>query len=163
MNAILARIVYFVLAASIYLVSLMACVAFFVQPERYLTWWAVLLSGPIFMSCLLSFSLVITWLGQYGNDDAESSLLRRWSHWYHVVCTELNIEFAIGYMCAWLSHLHFVTGSMCAFISFIAYLADLNGPYLEISGLLVLYLFIVLLFSGIRRNCAPQPGLDYRT
>lgn len=162
MNNLLARIVYVILACSIFLISTLALFYFFLHPERYLTWWALLLSGPIFMSCLLIISLVVNWFGQFGDNTSTSSTLKRMCSWYYDACQDIQLERSIAYMCAWLSHLHFVTGAVTAIICFIAYLAGLKGPYLNISGLLLIYLFIIVLFSSIRRNCAPEPGLDYR-
>ena len=162
MTQLLARIVYVLLACSIYLISLLALLYFFLQPDRYLAWWALLLSGPIFMSCLLAISLVVGWFGQIGSDDADASTPKRMCFWYYEACRDIDLERSIAYMCAWLSHLHFVTGAVGAIVFFIAHLAKLSGPYLHISGLLVIYLAIVLVFSSIRRRCAPQAGLDYR-
>ena len=151
---------YLLLAASIYVVSILALFFLFTQSDRYLIWWSVLLSGPIFMSCLLVFSLLITWIGEWG-DEAHSSALRRYCHWYYRSCELLHLEYFIGYMCAWLSHLHFVTGCVAGIVSFIAYLADVRGPFLNIAGLMLIYVSIIVIFSTLRRNCAPQSGLDY--
>ncbi len=159
-NLFIARFVYVLLALSIYTVSLLSVIYLFLQPDHYLAWWSILLSGPIFMSCLLLFSLLITWFGQIGDSEHESLWLRMCS-WYYQACAVLRLESSIAQMCAWLTHLHFLTGCFAAVLAFVAYLADSSGPFLNIAALLFIYVVIIFIFSSIRKNIAPQEGVDY--
>lgn len=158
-NLYIARIIYAMLALSIYAVSLLGMSYLFVQPERYLIWWSVLLSAPIFMSCMLLFSVLITWLGQV-DADQDSSPMRRFSQWYYQSCKSLQLESHIAYMCIWLAHLHFVSGSLVVVIALGAYVFAGHGPWLAIAGLMVVYLMIIQIFAVLRRQIAPQARFD---
>jgi hypothetical protein len=158
-NLYIARVVYLLLVLSIYAVTLLGMSYLFMQPHRYLIWWSVLLSAPIFMSSMLLFSILVSRLGQI-DIDQNSSTVKRLMLWYYDSCRSLELESYIAYMCIWLSHLHFITGSLAVVIALIAYIANANGPYLTIAGLLLIYLFILKVFSALRKHIAPQPRFD---